>query len=59
MTLIRLREILDDMDVPPLRRDVQKIENLRWLLRNLFIRNMGHPDFTEAIQIIGNRLRGS
>jgi hypothetical protein len=61
MTLVRLREILETMNVPSPKRDVEKIENLRWLLRNLPTcrENFNHPDFIEAIRIIGTRLRGS
>ena len=30
---------LKDLDVPELRRDTTKPENVRWLQRNLFVRN--------------------
>ena len=35
--------IPDDMDVPVMRRDLNKKENVRWLIRNLPIRNSKHP----------------
>ena len=34
-----------DMHVPSTRRDTSKIENLRWLNRNLWIQNSKHPEF--------------
>ena len=49
-----------DMDVPELRR-LPTLENARWLLRNLGVRNSQHPEFekvTDAIRmfiIIQNR----
>ena len=42
-----LKQILDTMDVPKFRKD-----NLRWLSRNLAIRNSNHPDFEKAKQLI-------
>tara|TARA_R110002012_G_C11494254_1_gene596521 strand:- start:170 stop:361 length:192 start_codon:yes stop_codon:yes gene_type:complete len=40
-----LNGLLDDMDIPQTRRDLSKNENVRWLLRNLAIRNKNHPKF--------------
>lgn len=39
--------ILDTMDVPQLRK-----KDLRWLSRNLAIRNRDHPQFPQAMKII-------
>ncbi len=47
-----LIEILADMDLPSLRRDFSKPENVRWLLRNMAIRNRGHKDFSTAFTIL-------
>jgi hypothetical protein len=44
----RLKSILSRMDVPETRKT-----DLRWLLRNLGIRNKNHPDFLEAMGLIG------
>ena len=38
----------DDMDIPLMRRDTSKLDNVRWLVRNLSIRNNQHPDFEEV-----------
>jgi len=34
-----------DMNVPELRRDISDPSNVRWLLRNLPVRNQNHPSF--------------
>ena len=39
----------DDIDVPASRRDLSSEGNVRWLLRNLAIRNKNHPEFKNVI----------
>jgi len=39
-----------DMDIPKLRRDTSNLDNVSWLLRNLFIRNSNHPEFNNVIE---------
>lgn len=56
----RLVEILARMDIPDGRRSpeaVQEAQHLRWLTRNMFIRNGQHPDFKEAEQILRRLLQ--
>lgn len=48
-----LRTMLEMMDVPEMRMDVDKQANLRWLNRNLRIRNGDHPLFETAIELVG------
>ena len=43
-----LINFLNSADVPELRKDITKPENIRWLLRNLGIRNSRLPGFQEA-----------
>ena len=43
-----------NMDIPKLRRDTTKPENVRWLLRNLGSRNQSHPSFKIAITVLKN-----
>ena len=43
-----------DMDIPIRRRDVTELDNVRWLLRNLGVRNGDHPQFTMSIEILKN-----
>jgi len=40
------------MDIPKMRRDTTKEANLRWLARNLAIRNSNHPQFKETMKQI-------
>jgi hypothetical protein len=44
-----------DMDIPQIRRDTTKPENVRWLLRNLGVRNQNHPRF-ELVSLILKKL---
>ena len=39
-----------DMDIPLMRRDTTKPENVRWLLRNLQIQNRNHPTFDLVVE---------
>jgi len=48
----QLAGILEEMDVPEMRKDIKRLANLRWLHRNLLIRNRKHPKAAEAIGII-------
>ena len=43
-----------DMEIPDRRRDTTNPENVRWLLRNLGIRNQDHVGFKIAIIILKN-----
>lgn len=43
----QLMQLLETMDVPSLR-----MNDLRWLSRNLGMRNRRHPQFLEAIKLI-------
>lgn len=52
----RLLQLLESMDVPALRRSVE-LHHLRWLDRNLAIRNGGHADFREAIHLVQTLIR--
>lgn len=49
---LRLDAILATMDVPPAR-----LEDLRWLSRNLPFRNWQHPQFNDATALIAKLLR--
>ena len=48
----QLTGILEEMDIPEMRKDIKRLGNLRWLQRNLLIRNRKHPKAAEAIGII-------
>lgn len=50
-----LREILDTMDVPAMRKELT-VPNLRWLQRNLFIHNRDKDEFPSAVHFIATLL---
>jgi len=57
-------EILEEMDVPQMRKDLSKFRNTRWLLRNLSIRKRNHPKCSQVLEMIqrinnANRLNES
>ena len=39
--LLRLSQLLENMEVPKMRRDLNKPSNIRWLQRNVAINNKG------------------
>jgi len=45
------------LDVPLLRRDLDKPENVRWLSRNVWINNSKNPYAKEAMRLIARLLR--
>ena len=46
-----LTTILDDMEIPLMRRDVTQVSNLRWLMRNLRVKNGDRPLCATALEI--------
>ena len=48
----QLAEMLEEMDIPDFRKNLDKLSNIRWLWRNLLIRNGNHPRATEALEMI-------
>tara|TARA_R100001591_G_scaffold27178_1_gene37538 strand:+ start:547 stop:765 length:219 start_codon:yes stop_codon:yes gene_type:complete len=57
--IVRLSELLEGMNIPEMRRDLNKVSNLRWLQRNLNANNEG--DKLEAAHLLIRTLlrRGS
>jgi hypothetical protein len=49
--IFRLSQLLENMDVPAMRRDLDKPSNIRWLLRNVAANNKG-PEVHEVIQLL-------
>ena len=49
--------IIEDMDLPEMRKDLNKLGNLRWLQRNLMIRNGNDPRATKAVEMIAKMAR--
>ena len=48
----QLAEILEEMEIPEMRKNLNRLANVRWLRRNLLIRNKNHPRAAEALEII-------
>ena len=49
--IYRLSQLLENMDVPAMRRDLNKPSNIRWLLRNVAANNTG-PEVHEVIALL-------
>jgi len=47
-----LNDLLSTMDIPDMRRDITDISNVRWLLRNIGVRNSKNVAFPEAIAVL-------
>lgn len=58
MAKSRIDEILATMDIPAMRRDTGDINNLRWLSRNVPMRNASHPQFRELMELLRVTLGG-
>jgi len=58
--LNKLKELLGTMHVPDkrIRRNLFKTSSIRWLNRNLRIRNGEHPQLVEALELIKSIMRG-
>ena len=50
-------KILEEMDVPETRKNLNELTNLRWLQRNLLIRNGNHPRAVEVVETIAKMAR--
>jgi len=49
--LMRLSQLLENMDIPKMRRDLNKPSNIKWLQRNVAINNKG-PEVPEVIALL-------
>ena len=54
----QLAEILEEMDLPETRKNLNESSNLRWLTRNMFANNGKHPRFKEARGLVINLMKG-
>lgn len=53
---IVLKEILNRLDVPEMRKDISKKENLLWLQRNLLINNGANSLADKGLLLVGDLL---
>jgi hypothetical protein len=47
-----LATLLEQMEVPKMRKDTTRKANIRWLLRNLAVNNKDHPMFETTMELI-------
>ena len=47
-----LNQRLADMDIPDMRRDITKLDNVRWLLRNIRVRNGNNEQCIEVEAVL-------
>ena len=52
-----LTTLLGQMDIPEMRKDVSSEFNLRWISRNIGIRNSDHPMYETAREMIKTLLK--
>ena len=52
-----LERVLLEMDIPDMRRDLSRASNIRWLLRNIRVRNGNHPRIVEVLDKLKVLLR--
>ena len=50
--LSALKTLLEQMDVPTRRTEVDNISNVRWLARNLAVENKEHPMFDTTQRLV-------
>jgi len=54
--LLRLSQLLENMEVPKMWRDLNKPSNVRWLQRNIAINNKG-PQVPEILALLNKEWR--
>jgi hypothetical protein len=47
-----IKKLLKPMALPERRKDVKNRDNIRWLLRNLGVRNKEHPNFEPVVALL-------
>ncbi len=50
--ITELEKLISKMDIPFYRKTIKSSDNIRWLSRNLAIKNATHPDYQKAVSII-------
>ena len=53
--MTEMQKLLEQMDVPQMRKDLSNPSNVRWLLRNLQVRNNKHPQIGELMKMLRNK----
>jgi hypothetical protein len=53
----KLVELLRTMELPEWRKNHLTIHNVRWLSRNMGLKNSTHPNYNESIELIKSIIR--
>lgn len=56
MNDLELLTILNTMDIPQMRKDITSAANVKWLLRNISIRNAKHSQLESVIKTLKEKL---
>jgi len=49
--------LLRGFDIPDMRRDITKVSNVKWLLRNIRVKNSTHERLDETIDLLKRQLK--
>lgn len=47
-----IQKLFKDMIIPDYRKEKNTIENLKWLQKNLGVKNKNHPNYNKALSAI-------
>jgi hypothetical protein len=50
-------KLSEDMDIPTIRKDLSREENIGWLISNIAIRNRNHPNLSRVLDIVKDRMQ--
>ena len=52
-----LNNLLDEFNIPNRRRDIENKSNLRWILRNIMVKNADNPKLELTVKLIKEKLK--
>lgn len=50
--IAELEKLISKMDIPFYRKTIKSSDTIRWLSRNLSVKNSTHPDYQKVMSII-------
>lgn len=53
----KLEKLVSDMDLPFYRKTIKSHDGLRWLVRNIGIRNLKHKNYESACEVLSQLLK--
>jgi hypothetical protein len=57
-TFNTINNLFKDMDIPDWRKEKNTIDNLKWIQKNLYIRNKNKPNYEKVMCVIKSVLEG-